>query len=445
MRRSLQSTIVALLCLTLGVDSAKACWFWRHRCRPTVVRHATCPPATACEIQAVRVEPAVVPHEDVVSVACCGPHATEVVTGSTPDHVMIADDDCRAPECCTTADAAVEIAVEASPVAVAEGSVTEPTAAAPAGDGESVVVHGPTVVVDAAGTGPTAVATAAQALLPVPTPAPSPPSVVTPASGEKPAAEAPATAPADKAAEKPAEKPAEPLVMPALPAGAAEPAAAAPVAPVPAASLAAAPQPRPNLFDLYDDADMSEPAPKGRPEADAIPVTPAAPPVPVPVPEPALERAAPPAEAAEPSAEAAKPTVEAAPPVAEPGKPAPAAETPATEPEPPRPAAPAAEPAAPAAEDAAPEAAADTAEATSQSVADEPQRLWTDASGAHQALGWLVAVDTDRVRILKANGRHTTVALEMLSAADRDYVADVAARVAATPPVAPGLDATVGL
>ena len=50
MRRALHSFIIALLCLTLGIDSAKACWFWRHRCRPAVARHAVCPPASTCGI-----------------------------------------------------------------------------------------------------------------------------------------------------------------------------------------------------------------------------------------------------------------------------------------------------------------------------------------------------------------------------------------------------------
>ena len=42
MRRSIHALIVSLLCLTLFVDTAKACWHRRHRSRS----HATCRPVT---------------------------------------------------------------------------------------------------------------------------------------------------------------------------------------------------------------------------------------------------------------------------------------------------------------------------------------------------------------------------------------------------------------
>ncbi|MFM7291009.1 MAG: SHD1 domain-containing protein [Planctomycetia bacterium] len=64
-------------------------------------------------------------------------------------------------------------------------------------------------------------------------------------------------------------------------------------------------------------------------------------------------------------------------------------------------------------------------------VPDEPMRRWTDDTGTRHVQGWLVELHADRVRILKASGRHTTVPLESLSAADRDYVTAVAARLAA--------------
>ena len=122
-------------------------------------------------------------------------------------------------------------------------------------------------------------------------------------------------------------------------------------------------------------------------------------------------------------------------PTADADKPATAPEQPSAEPA-------QARPDEPAEETAAPESATDS---TAQSVPNEPQRLWTDASGTHQARGWLVAVDVDHVRILKANGRHTTVAIDALSAADRDYVADVASRLAAARTAAPGAGETAGL
>jgi hypothetical protein len=202
--------------------------------------------------------------------------------------------------------------------------------------------------------------------------------------------------------EKPVDKPVEPLVMPTTPESATEPAA-----PAPEASLAVAPPPRPNLFDLYDDVDDSVAAPAAQRDSGDAQVPPTAP-------------AAPEAEDAAPAPEPAM------------QKEAPAAETDK----------PAAEPEQPAAEDSAAEPAV---EATAQSVPNEPQRLWTDASGTHRARGWLVAVDVEHVRILKANGRHTTVAIAALSAADRDYVADVTARLAAARTAAPGPGETAGL
>jgi hypothetical protein len=94
------------------------------------------------------------------------------------------------------------------------------------------------------------------------------------------------------------------------------------------------------------------------------------------------------------------------------------------------------EPAASAEEpDTAPEAEPEQAEAdpaaAAWTVPNEPMRHWSDDSGTHHAQGWLVEVRTDRVRILKVNGRHTTVWTESLSAADRDYVSEVGGRLAA--------------
>jgi hypothetical protein len=62
---------------------------------------------------------------------------------------------------------------------------------------------------------------------------------------------------------------------------------------------------------------------------------------------------------------------------------------------------------------------------------NEPVRHWTNAAGTHQAQGWLVELQADRVRILKVNGRHTTVARESLSAADSAYVSAVNSRLTA--------------
>jgi len=56
----------------------------------------------------------------------------------------------------------------------------------------------------------------------------------------------------------------------------------------------------------------------------------------------------------------------------------------------------------------------------------QPMRSWRDDTGRHGTAGRLVEVRADRVRILKASGRHTTVPLSRLSRADRDHVAGVA-------------------
>jgi hypothetical protein len=102
------------------------------------------------------------------------------------------------------------------------------------------------------------------------------------------------------------------------------------------------------------------------------------------------------------------------------------------------------------------EAAADTAESagdepaeppqtdadTAMIVPGEPLRRWTDATATHEARGWLVAIGADRVRILKVNGRHATVAIDALSAADRDYVSAVGTALAAAGDSRPAANTT---
>ena len=100
--------------------------------------------------------------------------------------------------------------------------------------------------------------------------------------------------------------------------------------------------------------------------------------------------------------------------------------------------------------DAASEAAAEQAEAdpaeAAMTVPNEPMRRWSNDSNTHHTQGWLVEVRADRVRILKVNGRHTTVLTESLSAADRDYVSAVGDRLAAQQQgTSPATMATAGL
>ena len=56
----------------------------------------------------------------------------------------------------------------------------------------------------------------------------------------------------------------------------------------------------------------------------------------------------------------------------------------------------------------------------------QPSRAWSDNTGRHGTVGSLVEVHADRVRILKASGRHTTVPMSRLSRTDLDHVAGVA-------------------
>jgi len=420
--------IVALLCLTLFVDSAKACWWLRqHRSRGQVCQPAACQPAWSLPCTDVPVE--------------------------SPTYALTVVDDPAA--CCcdatTVEHASADAAVDHDAVApVIEHATAEHTSRAD----DSVVVHGPTMVIDAAPaphgdaepasvvTQPAAdapvppvaqpmpVAAVGPTVLPSPTPAQEPfPNLkpVAPASNEQPMTEPPATA-AAQVAEAAAE-------------AADEHDADAPM-PAPADALAGGPtiQPpipepkEPNLFDLYGDEDEVTAAEEAPGEEAPI----AAPP------EMADDDAGEPAEDA--AAEAA-PSEEAemTEDDAEPAE----AEAADGDSEMADEAAPAEEPAAEEA-DAAPEAAAEQTEAdpadAAVTVPNEPMRRWTDESGTHHTRGWLVAVRADRVRILKVNGRHTTVLTESLSAADRDYVSAVGARLAAEGQgTSPAPTATAGL
>ena len=411
MRRSMRSMIVALLCLTLFVDSAKACWWLRpHRSRGQVCRPVACRPATqpACGV----VSDAPVAYEtifvdDQSDCLCSAPpaeHAAgdlEAVNHETGGQVI----DIRAGE--------------------AEASVLE----------QSVVVHGPTIVVDAAPAQP-----APAAAQPMPIAATGPVVLPTPTPAEEPIPDLkPAIAPQSPVAPASNEQPIpEPAAGLGKPAEADQP--VAPAAPMPAAveDLAGGPEvkpPRPepkeaNLFDVYGDDADDEAAPSEEPPADNRPDA-----VDDDAGEPAEDAAAETTPAAE--AEMTEDEAEATESETSEAKPTEAEATDGNS-ETAEEAAPAEEPDAeePAEEaDAAPEAAAEQAEAdpaeAAVTVPNEPMRRWSNDSNTHHTQGWLVEVRADRVRILKVNGRHTTVLTESLSAADRDYVSAVGDRLAA--------------
>ena len=56
-------------------------------------------------------------------------------------------------------------------------------------------------------------------------------------------------------------------------------------------------------------------------------------------------------------------------------------------------------------------------------------RVWTDNTGHYQTVGRLVVIAKSHVRLLKDNGRHTTVQLNRLSSTDLDYVLAVAKKL----------------
>jgi hypothetical protein len=156
-----------------------------------------------------------------------------------------------------------------------------------------------------------------------------------------------------------------------------------------------------DLDDLFNDAPKNPPKPAEKP-AEKPAVEPAAEPVPEKPAEPAAEKPAAEAPAEEkPAAE--EPAAEAPPAEAKPAEKAPAEKKPAPKVE----------------------------EDDPFKISAEGQlaaRSWTDDTGTFQIQGRLVALLDGKVRILKETGKTTTVSLERLSAADRTYVDEVAAR-----------------
>ncbi len=416
MRRSIHSLIVALLCLTLFVDSAKACWWLRqHRGRSQVCRPAACPPVSSVPCTVVMVEhqgQEVIFGDDVrddQSDCLCGEVQAEsaVVDHQAFEQVIEHHTDGEA----VLDQAGVEQGM-VEQVEVADATVKSAERA------DSVVVHGPTIVVDASQAQPAAAV-------------PQPPSVMAAANAEQPspAAAQPmpvaSSSPAVLPTPTPAQEPIPDLKPASMPQSQVAPASNEQLMLEPAAAaekLAGGPDvkpPRaepkePNLFDLYgDEGDEDAPAAEA---ADASP------------PEAADTDAA---ETTEDSAAEATATDEP-----EMTDDAPVSEAPVSEEEAADGEGETAEPAASAEEpdtssEAEPEQAEAEPAAAAWTVPNEPMRHWSDDSGTHHARGWLVEVRTDRVRILKVNGRHTTVWTESLSAADRDYVSEVGGRLAA--------------
>lgn len=129
----------------------------------------------------------------------------------------------------------------------------------------------------------------------------------------------------------------------------------------------------------------------------------------------------------EPSPPAAKP-VEPKSPLPLPEIPAPAVpESPAPAPSPATP--------APAAEKSEGDDKPATDDDPFSALPAEPVRRWFDDSGSHDTVGRLVEVHPDHVRIMKLNGRFTTVSRSRLSTADQSYVTTMGEQLAAKPSV----------
>ena len=404
----MHSLIVALLCLTLFVDSAKACWWLRqHRSRSQVCRPVACRPAAQPACGVVSDEPVVYEtifvddQPDCLWSGAPAEHATvdhEVVNHESDEQVI----DHHAGE----ASVLEQGVVVHGPTIVVDADPAQPAPAAP--EPTSVVSAPKAEQPSPAAAQPMPVASSGPVVLPTPTPAQepipdlkpaiAPQSPVARASNEQPMPE-PAAALGKSGLEKPAE--ADQPVAPAAP------------MPAPVEDLAGGPDgkpPRPepkepNLFDLYGDDGDEEAAPSEEPPADSRP-------------EMADD------DAGEPAEDSAAETT-------------PAAEAEMTEDEADATEADATDGDSETAEeaDAASEPEPQPAEvdpfAAAMAVPNEPMRRWTNDAGTHHTQGWLVEVRADRVRILKVNGRHTTVLTESLSAADRDYVSAVGDRLAA--------------
>ncbi len=71
---------------------------------------------------------------------------------------------------------------------------------------------------------------------------------------------------------------------------------------------------------------------------------------------------------------------------------------------------------------------ASEAAAESDDFANSPVRTWRDNTGTFEVTGRLVVVMPDKVRLLKENGRFTTVPMRRLSDTDRQYVEQTVAK-----------------
>lgn len=559
MRRWLHCLLVALLCLTLFVDSARACWFLRQRsrrgscpppsCQPTcspVVRHvSSCQPTVVvadwgCS-HCGHAAPPVIHHGTEcgcgLTVADGEVHVEHVHGGIVHDHAVTREGSAVAGNVVGEQVTGGQSVVENGPapaVVTERGTTNAPvvdrtpvnTSERPSPAAASVVER-PAQRSNAEQPLALPATPPSTAIAPAPTatqPAAVVPSLIQPAAGQVPAAvPVPTDADATTAAEKPAAPAAEPTEEPAddgaspkpatddepmeeeAPIGAddddfpaprrparkpapvdepemteepEEPAADAEPAP---AKPARKPAPKPAVDNLFDDAEdePADPTPTNRalPDADddaAAPATEEKTDEQMEETEPGADEPAD-GDAAAPAADGDEPEMveepaeegdsDAAPAadgdepemVEEPAEEGDSEAAPAADGDEPEmveeadgepAAADAAEPADDAADAAEPtdDAAPPKADADSAAVEPaEPLRRWTDSSNSHETRGWLVGMTSTHVRILKVNGRHSTVAIDVLSLTDQSYVTDVAVKIAARRQAPAAVVKTAGL
>lgn len=399
MRRWLRVLVVGVLTVVLSIDSASACRLFRSRCRPR------------CRVVSCRV---VRPVQPACASAVCRPCASVAVVESLPV------------QCCVPADGS------AHPVIVE----TDHAGIAVPGHAESAPVPGASAPV------------AAEAIRPAtPTPVREPLEPLTPiapASAEKPLAPTPpaVTEPAPKA--EPQFKTAAEILAESAEKERLEKAAAE-------AAKPAAPAAEPPMKKETPAAPAPQPAPVDEPPAPIEPAPEKPAPAPVPEEPETPAEPAPKKPAPKPAAENffdedgdepdEKPVSEDSPPTKKKDPAKEPIEDLFDEPEAEKPSS-----------DAAPEPAEEPAdEAPSQEPTEKTEddpfaaldanpeqvRRWIDSSGLHETIGRLVEVHPDRVRILKRNGRYTTVPMHRLSQHDQAYAKAVGERLAGRAPARP--------
>lgn len=407
MRRWLRVLVVGVLAVVLSIDSASACRLFRSRCRPR------------CHVVSCRV---VRPVQPVCATsAACQPCGSVAVVESLPA------------QCCVPADGSAHpVIVETDHSGIAAPSHAE---SAPAPRASSPVA-----------------AEATRPATPTPVREPLEPlTPIAPASAEKPLALSPPAAAEPAPAPQPQFKTAAEILAESAEKERLEKAAAE-------AEKPAAPAAEPPMKKEAPIEPAPQPAPVDEPPAPIEPAPEKAAPAPAPAPEEPEEPAEPAPK--KPAAEnffdedgdepAEKPASEDSPAMKKKEPPKeesedlfdePEAETPASDAAP----KPAEEPGEEPADEAPSEEPAEKTEDDPFATLDanpEPVRRWIDSSGLHETIGRLVEVHPDRVRILKRNGRYTTVPMHRLSPHDQAYATAVGERLAGREPTRPAVTDT---